>query len=335
MFADSQAELLRVAPEHPGILLTDLLCNNWPGVDRRYLRRLVRSGAVRVNGQDAFLHQRLRATDVVLVQAPEPVENWPRRRSRAKVGAAHLAVLFEDDRVLVVHKPPGMPTVPDRAGKDPGAHGRLQELRPGEDLRIVHRLDRDTSGCLALAKGLGVARQLDLAFRNHGVRKSYLLLVAGRVGFPRRQVRAPLGPDPRRPGRIRVVSGGSKGAREAHTDLERVELFRGYSLLRAWPRTGRSHQIRVHARHLGHPIVADADYGVSGALLLSEIKRNYKLRRGVTEKPLLTRMFLHAAELWLPQPDGGSAHAEAPLPEDLARVLQKLRSFAAETTSRP
>ena len=76
MFADSQAELLRVPPDQPGILLTDLLCNNWPGVDRPYLRRLVRAGAVRVNGQDASLHQRLRATDVVLVVAPEPVENW-------------------------------------------------------------------------------------------------------------------------------------------------------------------------------------------------------------------------------------------------------------------
>ncbi len=305
-------------------------------MDRRYLRSLVRAGAVRVNGQEATLQQRLGAMDVVSVRAPEPLQNWPRRRTRREEGARRgLPVLFEDDRVLVVHKPAGMPSVPDRAGKDLGVHGRLRELRPGDDLRIVHRLDRDTSGCLALAKGLGAARQLDLAFRNHTARKRYLLLVAGRVRFHQRSVRACLGPDPRRPGRIRVVARGSKGAREAHTDLQRVEWFRGYSLLRAWPLTGRSHQIRVHVQHLGHPIVADADYGVSGNLLLSEIKRNYKLRRGVTEKPLLTRMFLHAAELWLPQPDGGAAHAEAPLPEDLSRVLQKLRSFAAAATSRP
>jgi 23S rRNA pseudouridine955/2504/2580 synthase/23S rRNA pseudouridine1911/1915/1917 synthase len=304
-------------------------------VDRRYLRGLVRSGAVLVNGQEATLQQPLSAMDVVSVRSPEPVENWPRRRGPDTDAVfADLPVLFEDETVLVVHKPAGMPSVPDRAGKDLGVHGRLLELRPGEDLRIVHRLDRDTSGCLALAKGLEAARQLDLAFRSHTVRKHYLLLVAGQVRFQQHSVRASLGPDPRRPGRIRVVPRRSKGARDAHTDLTSLEWFRGYSLLRAAPLTGRSHQIRVHVRHLGHPIVADADYGVSGTLLLSEIKRNYKLRRGVSEKPLLTRMFLHAAELWLPQPGGGTAHAEAPLPVDLNRVLQKLRNFAAETTSR-
>jgi 23S rRNA pseudouridine955/2504/2580 synthase/23S rRNA pseudouridine1911/1915/1917 synthase len=298
-------------------------------VERVYLRRLVQAGAVRVNGQEAMLQQRLAAMDVVEVRAKEPIEDWPRRpTSTADQASAGLPVLFEDDAVLVVHKPAGMPSVPDRTGKNLGVHGRLQELRPGEDLRIVHRLDRDTSGCLALAKGLAAARHLDQAFRSGAVSKRYLALVVGRISR-RRTVQAFLGPDPRRPGRIRVVPRGSKGAREAHTDLELVEAFRDHSLLSVWPRTGRSHQIRVHVRHLGHPIVADPEYGVSGSLFLSEIKRSYKLRPGVAERPLLTRMFLHAAELWLPQLGGNSVHAEAPLPADLARVLRKLRSFAA------
>ncbi len=299
-------------------------------VARVYLRRLVQSDAVRVNGQEATPQQRLAATDIVEVETLEPVSNWPRRpRSREERQGTSLPVLFEDDTVLIVHKPAGMLSVPDRGGQDLGVHGRLRELRPDDDLRIVHRLDRDTSGCLMLAKGLQAARHLDKALRNGAVRKRYLALVVGRFSGTH-AVRASLGPDPRRPGRIRVARGGSKGAREAHTDFEVVEAFRGHRLLAAWPRTGRSHQIRVHLRHLGHPVVADADYGVSATLFLSEIKRDYKLRRGVAEKPLLTRMFLHAAELWLPQPDGRTVHAEAPLPDDLERVLRKLRSFAAD-----
>jgi len=299
-------------------------------VARVYLRRLVQSGAVRVNGQEATLQQRLAATDIVEVLASEPVTQWPHRpQAEARSEGTDLPVLLEDDTVVVVHKPAGMLSVPDRGGKELGVHGRLQDLRPDDDLRIVHRLDRDTSGCLVLAKGLEAARHLDQAFRGGAVRKRYLALVVGRVAGAR-AVRAPLGPDPRRPGRIRTVPARSKGAREAHTDFEVEEVFRGHSLVAAWPRTGRSHQIRVHLRHLGYPVVADADYGVSATLFLSEIKRNYKRRPGVAEKPLLARMFLHAAELWLPHPDGRTLHAEAPLPDDLARVLRKLRSFAAD-----
>lgn len=328
MFADSDERPLELQPRASGVRLLDFLYGQWPAVARVYLRRLIQSGDVRVNGQVATPQQRLAAADLVEVTARGPVSRWPRRPPpRSESSAAELPVLFEDDTMLVVSKPAGLLSVPDRGNRERGVHGRLRESRPDQDLRIVHRLDRDTSGCLALAKGLEAARHLDRSFRSGAVRKRYLALVVGRVSGSH-TVQAPLGPDRRRPGRIRVVRAGSKGAREAHTDFEVLERFRRHSLLVAWPRTGRSHQIRVHLRHLGHPVVADADYGVGASLFLSEIKRNYKRRPGVAEKPLLTRMFLHAAELWLPHPDGRTMHAEAPLPDDLATVLRKLRSFA-------
>ncbi len=316
---------LFIEPEDRRIRVEDVLARRFPTADRRFLRRAIRAATVTVNGEPTQPQARLAVSDVVELRfaaASVPA------RTRAETGA--LDVLYEDDDLLVVDKPAGMPTVPDRAGKYRGVHGELTALRPDDDLRIVHRLDAGTSGCLVLAKGLAAARAMDRAFRAGEVEKEYQALVFGELLRPEMALRRSLGPDRRRPGRIRVVDPDSKGARSAHTDVERLERFQRYTLVAARPRTGRSHQIRVHLAAAGHGIIGDPDYGGRRALLLSDIKPGFKLRRGVAETPLLSRMFLHAVSIAVPSPgsSGSVVRASAPLPAALTRVLDKLRKFA-------
>ena len=328
------ARLLVQSPQH-GMQLRDFLEAQFPEVHRRSWRQAIADGTLRVNRRDARLDQRLREGDEVeLGSEAAPLPQFPRRAPDA--GPDPLApdwlpdVLYEDVACLVIDKPAGIATIPDRSGREAGVYGRLAALRPGDDLRIVHRLDRGTSGCLALAKGIESARFLDLAFRGQLVEKEYLALVEGEPTADSFANEGCLGPDRRRPGKVKVVGEGTRGARAAWTGFEVAERFTHFALVRARPRTGRSHQIRVHLADLGHPIVGDADYGGRATLLLSDLKRGYKTRRGVAEAPVLTRIFLHASTLCLPRLGGGPpARAHSPLPPELTTALQKLRRFAA------
>ena len=316
-----------------GIRLEDFLEREWPDVDRADLRRAVNDECVVVNGLPAGPRQRLAPGDRVELQATDR-ELRRFRRSAVRPAEPEIAVLFEDARALVVDKPAGEPTIPDRGGKYQGVYGRLCAARADQDLRVVHRLDQHTSGCLMFAKDLETAREIDAAFRAGAVHKEYAALVEGVVRSSRIEIAKHLGPDPARPGKITVVREGARGARAAHTVAEVAERFRDHTLLRVKPTTGRSHQIRVHLRHRGYPIVADRDYGRRRALLLSEIKSDYKQRRGSVERPLLDRMFLHAAAVELTLADGSRIEARAPLPRDLQLVLDKLRRFSARGGAR-
>ncbi len=312
-----------------GIRLEDFLARTWPAVDRAHFRRLILADGIMVNMMPAKTRQRLVAGDFLEIDGE--ARSWPRRNPDAD--AVEVPILFESDLYLVVDKPAGLPSVPDRAGKETGVHGLLSKLRPDDDLRIAHRLDRNTSGCLVLAKGLEAARHLDRVFRDGLVRKDYLALVEGNMRCSTMLIRRALGPDTKRPGKVRVVPEGSAKSRSAETELEVTEAFNRHTLVTLRPKTGRSHQLRVHLSSLGHPIVADRDYGGQHPLLLSQIKRGYKIRRGVVERPLLERMFLHARQIEIPDPSGnGSIVVEAPLPTDLETVLTKMRQFAAPRT---
>lgn len=323
-FSLSELRRLTIPSELAGATLMRALEQLLPQAHRAALRAQLRTGRILVNRMETQPGQKVREGDLVELQDdPAELPAW-----RQASGRTLPAILFEDEQVLVVDKPAGMPTVPDRSGREPGVHGLLAELRPDADLRIVHRLDRGTSGCLILAKGLDAARALDRAFRAREVDKRYLALVEGQVHQADFTSEASLGPDRRRPGLVRVVAAGTKGARTAHTEFEVVESFAQHTLLRALPRTGRSHQIRAHLRALGHPIVGDPDYGGSAQLLLSALKPGYKGAPALREPPLLARMFLHAEAVAFDAPGGGGRVAVvAPLPDELARVLVKLRRF--------
>lgn len=347
-------QFLTVPDALRGVLLHDFLQRAFPRAALVALRQAVGAGLVRRNGMVELRNVKLRGGDVVelradpagLRQRPRPGRGAHGTRAGAGpgagaadgAGATELAVLAETAHALVVAKPAGLPTVPDRSGEDQGLWGLLDALRPGADLRIVHRLDRDTSGCLLLAKGVEAARHFDRAFQERAVTKEYLALVHGELFANERQIDLPLGPDRRRPGKVvaaRSASAvGQRGFREARTTVRVAERFAGYTLLRLAPATGRGHQLRVHCNAIGHPIVGDADYG-GEPLLLSHLKPDFKLRPGQTETPLLARMFLHAASLSCQDVDGADLAAAAPLPDDLARALDKVRRHRAARRSGP
>lgn len=321
-----RTQTLVVERELAGVRLRDLLARAAPAAHRADLRGLLAAGAVRVNGAACLSDRRLRVGDVVEVRAE--VSQRP-----ARAPDASLEVLAETASVLVVAKPAGLPTVPDRSGRQRGVHGLLEALRPRDDLRIVHRLDRDTSGCLLLAKGLAAARHFDAQFRAGRIAKTYVALVSGVPSPSPRRIDAWLGPDPRRPGKVVAAAGPRPGFREAHTEIALRRAFRRYALVELRPATGRGHQLRVHLQSIGHPIVGDRDYG-GEALLLSRLKAEYKLRPGVDEQPLLRRLFLHAERVRFDDVDGAPLDVEAPLPSDLAialRHLEKQQSLRSPT----
>jgi RluA family pseudouridine synthase len=302
-----------------GIRLADFLERACPACSRADLRWTVGAGRVRVNGMPGTHQLRLRAGDVVQLDA---AELGPRRAP----GAVLPEVLFESATVVVVAKPPGISTVPDRSGRDQGVHGLLPGLRPGADLRIVHRLDRDTSGCLLLGNGVEAARHFDAQFAAGAVQKTYLALVDGVPAADEFSIDAWLGPDPRRPGKVVAAAAAGRGLREAHTLAVVRRRFDQHALVELRPSTGRSHQLRVHLASVGHAIVHDRDYG-GRDLLLSMLKGDYKLRRGVEERPLLRRMFLHAERVVFDDVDGARVDVRAPLAPDLVIAVQKLERY--------
>lgn len=324
----AQSPQLFVPEPQGGILLLDFLERVLADADRVAVRSALRAGAVAVNGMQCERNCRLRAGDMVTIDVDLGVlQRRPRIPDRA------LPVLFESEHLLVVDKPAGLPVVPDRAGAQQGVHGLLGSLRAGADLRIAHRLDRDTSGCLLLAKGLASARHLDQSFRRGLVRKDYLALVHGRMARAFETIDLHLGPDPARPGKVVASPRARAGFRTAVTEVQVEASMPDFTLVRVRPRTGRGHQIRVHLQSLGHPIVADLDYG-GRRLLLSDLKPGYKRRPGTVERPLLARMFLHASAVALIDVDGAEVAVKAPLPDDLRIALAKVQAFAVRRPRR-
>ena len=294
------------------------------------LRELVREGYVQVDGRPAGENHRLRASSRVVLQVPAALSLQLRRRRRR---GPRPSLLYEDPHCLVVDKPAGVPVIPERH-RDVAT---LRDLLPGGgDLRIVHRLDRETSGCLLLARTLEGMRSLERQFRERRVAKRYLALVRGQGEWGEKVADQWLGPAGGRANRMQAVDAGRRArkphipCKEALTHYRILESFPGYSLVEARPRTGRTHQVRVHLAAAGLPLVADPLYGKGPdqGLFLSEFKRGFRPKPGVAEKPLLGRLGLHAAELSFTPPAGEEpVQVAAPPPADLARALAALRHY--------
>jgi 23S rRNA pseudouridine1911/1915/1917 synthase len=338
------SEYIVVPQERSGIELDESLCLLFPEWNKGFVRRQVRSGLVLVDGELANPSQRLRADQVLIVdvdvdQVPEPPRHDP--------GVA-FQVLYEDEDVLVVDKPAGLAVEPERWARERGSvsggllrlareraesgpagtggsgAGRGVEMRP----RLVHRIDKDTTGVLLVAKHLDAERSLRTAFEDGSVRKRYLALVEG--DWPLAEgaselIELPLGPDERRSGAQRVQQDGKPSS----TRVSVEERFRGYTLLACEPLTGRTHQIRVHLAARGFPLVVDPLYGRRDALFLSQIKPDYRAKRGRPERPLIGRLTLHASVIEFPSPSlpGRRLRAEAPLPKDFSVTLKKLARY--------
>ncbi len=249
-----------------------------------------------------------------------------------------LEILYEDEALLVINKPAGLLVIPDRW--DPGkstvvrlaqmhrqAQGRATGDQSVDDTRVwpVHRLDRETSGVLVVAKSAHAHAAVSQQFAHAKVHKSYLGLVGGRVPDSEGRIDLPIGMHPSKPGLMTIRRHHGKAAVTCYRVVER---FRGFTLLNLQPETGRTHQLRVHLRAIGFPLAIDPPYGGSSAIFLSALKPSYKPKAFHEEPPLMARLTLHAEALRLVHPSHGRTMAwVAPLPKDFAAVLRNLRRF--------
>ena len=234
--------------------------------------------------------------------------------------------LLEDEHWLFVNKPAGLLSVPDRYDQRLPNILHLLRKKYGPEIFIVHRLDRETSGVLVVAKTETAHRQLSLQFQQRKVEKTYLALVLGQPNPTTGTIDQPI----YAPDQAKKMMVSTQG-KPALTHYETLETFRGYSLVAAQPVTGRTHQIRVHLQYLGYPIVADPLYGDGKPFLLSKLKgkRKYHLGADQTERPLLARTGLHAHRLNLFHPvTGQPTTVEAPPPKDLRATLAQLRKWS-------
>ena len=229
-------------------------------------------------------------------------------------------VLFEDKRLLVINKPAGI-AVHGGSGISFGVIELLRHARPElKDLSLVHRIDRETSGCLVLTKRRSALRELHERFREGSVEKNYLALVVGDWQLGEQLIDAPLHVRHRKNGERHVVVSGKEG-KPAQTRVALSRTYGRYSLLQCAPQTGRTHQIRVHLEHAEHPIVGDERYGDDDA------NRQAK-RLG------LTRLFLHAQSIAFPDNSGNDLHFTAPLADDLENFLARCNSPSRDRRKR-
>jgi 23S rRNA pseudouridine955/2504/2580 synthase/23S rRNA pseudouridine1911/1915/1917 synthase len=230
-----------------------------------------------------------------------------------------LDIIFENDFFVAINKPSGLLSVPDRKQLEPNLKDML--LAKYGHIYTVHRLDKDTSGLIVFAKDEHTHKQLSMLFEGREVDKQYMGLVMGNLYQPSGSIDAAIMMHPANDGTMMIHSKG----KPALTDYDTLETFKHYTWLQFKIYTGRTHQIRLHMKHIGHSIVCDVLYGDGKPLLLSSIKKKFKLSKlAEEERPLLNRLALHSHQL------GFTLHEqrfnlEAPLPKDLRAMLQQLR----------
>jgi len=304
--SSTSPNVVRLTAEQGGVRLDKFVASARADLSRMEVQRLIKAGEVRVNGRTEKASYRLEAGDEVELVLPEP------ETPTIQPEAVELDVLYEDDDLVAVNKPAGMVTHPAYGNwsgtlVNAALYHWPQMRDAGPDLErsgVVHRLDKDTCGVIVLAKTPQALRHLQRQFKRRTVYKLYTALVEGVPASNAGIIEAPIGRDPSRRKRMAVVKGG----RPAITRYDLIEDLETNALLAVEPRTGRTHQIRVHLAWLGHPIVGDRLYGYR------------KQRIG------LKRLFLHASELHVDSPSTGERlEFRAPLPAGLEDILAKLR----------
>ncbi len=308
------ARTITVPEESAGIRLDRFLASILADHSRSQIQRLIKEGRIRVGDRDAKPNQAVKVGQAISVDVPAPVD------ATLEAEALPLPIVYQDRDLIVVDKPAGMVVHP-AAGHGTGTlvnallhhiadlSGIGGEKRPG----IVHRLDRGTSGLMVVAKNDGAHEALARQFRNREVEKEYVALVWGEVMAGHR-IEVPIGRDP---AHRKKMSARARRSREAVTRIVRAEPFgRALTLAHVAIHTGRTHQIRVHLSHIGHPVVGDPLYGGVHRRVAGDL-------RAVSH---LDRPFLHAARLVFAHPaDGRRMAFESPLPDDLQQVLDQLR----------
>ena len=312
--AKTAVRTVKVPEDRDGQRLDNFLLGQLKGAPRSLVYKLVRSGQVRVNGGRAKADRKLGQGDEVRI--PPVSLNDPEDKAPPPSGflaRMEAAIVFEDARLLVLDKPTGVASH-GGSGISHGAIETMRVLRPHQNLELVHRLDRDTSGLLVVAKKRSALTELQALMREEGgtgIRKRYLTLLVGRMPDGTMSVDAPLHVGLRQGGERHVQV--NPIGKESLSHFSVLERRGGHSYCEVRIETGRTHQIRVHAQHIGHPVAGDDKYGDEAT--------NKRLR----EQSGLKRLFLHAASLEFAL-DGGKAPylLNAPLAEDLAAALERL-----------
>jgi len=285
-----------------GVRLDKYVCHKLAELSRTRIQRLIADGYITVNDHVAKAGLKLNAGDRLRVVLPPPPP------SQLMPEAIPLSIIYEDDDLLVIDKPAGLTVHPAPGhpahtlvnailARFPHLAVLSHSLRPG----IVHRLDRDTSGVMVVAKNSSAQAKLMEQFKARSVAKAYLVLVKGRLTPENGVIEAPVGRDLRNRKRMAVVAKG----REARTEYRVIRYIGGYTLLEVKPETGRTHQIRVHFAAIGYPVVGDRVYGV--------------------KSPFLSRQFIHASRLGFKLPATGKyKEFKSELPPDLAQALEDI-----------
>jgi 23S rRNA pseudouridine1911/1915/1917 synthase len=298
---DLKTKKLRFNSPAPDARLDKYLTQTLPQFSRAYLQRLIGQGYVLVNGQKAKVSQKLTKSDRITVELPpSPGRPLPE--------PIPLAVIYEDADIMVIDKPAGLTVHPAPGhpshtlvnailGHCPGLTASNELMRPG----IVHRLDKDTSGLMVIAKNDSAREYLVAQFKSRTVTKRYLVLVKGRLSPEQGIIEAPIGRDPHRRRRMAVVESG----KQAITQYQVRKYLDNYTLVEVGPVTGRTHQIRIHLSAIGCPVVGDPTYGIKSAHL--------------------DRQFVHAYRLGFRLPSTKQYQEfTSPLPADLEQALEHL-----------
>jgi 23S rRNA pseudouridine1911/1915/1917 synthase len=285
-----------------GLRLDKFVGERCPELSRTHAQQLIQDGFITVNGKAVKPSLKLNIGDKIDIVIP------PAPPSRLEPENIPLHIIYEDADLLLVDKPAGLPVHPAPGHPShtlvnavlsylPALAADADAVRPG----IIHRLDKDTSGLLLVAKNRPAQANLSQQFKNRVVKKTYITLVKGKLTPEKGAIEAAIGRDPSHRQRMAVVSKG----REARTEYRVIKYIGNYSLLEIKPETGRTHQIRVHLAAIGFPIVGDATYGLKA--------------------PRLPRQFLHASKIAFRLPSTGACvEFESPLPPDLEQFLKEI-----------
>ncbi|HEY0768080.1 MAG TPA: RluA family pseudouridine synthase [Steroidobacteraceae bacterium] len=310
----TEVQHFEVSQEEAGQRLDNYVQKRLGALPRSRVYRVIRKGEVRVNGRRAGPATRLQPNDKIRIP---PVRVLPAAKAgnpSAQLGESiRKAIVYQDEKLLVLDKPAGV-AVHGGSGVSFGVIEALRALYPDDSLELVHRLDRDTSGCLLIARHAGTLRSLHALLRTDGFEKRYLALLKGKWELGAKRIDVPLRTDTRVGGE-RTVRAAPSG-KPSVSEFRPVQFFgRTATLVEVTLRTGRTHQIRVHAQHAGHAVAGDEKYG--------DAAFNDELRALG-----LNRMFLHAHSVSFAWPQGGEFSINTPLPPQLAAVLDELTSRA-------
>jgi 23S rRNA pseudouridine1911/1915/1917 synthase len=320
----SEPIALVVAPDQAGWRLDLFLAHHFPSYSRVHLRRVITACGVRVDDRGGKPSYRLRPGQRVSIVLPEIPREAPQPEN------IPLEILYDDDWLAAVNKPPGMVVHPARGHWSGTLASAVQHhfggklstaggpARPG----IVHRLDRDTSGVIVVAKNDQAHGNLATQFQDRLVEKEYFAIVAGSPHLDRDRIDEPIGFHPHEREKMAIRRDHAL-SRSAETFYEVLERFDGFAAVRIVPKTGRTHQIRVHLGHVGCPVLCDRQYGGRSRITRGEIRRDLH-----DTLVLLDRQALHARRLKIAHPSTGKPlEFEAPLPGDIQAVLDELRTF--------